>query len=171
MLIYSPASSAKVTEARIAVSVAKRRRGRLAPRAVELAATCLFRFHRTIKGSLSPSLKSRPQSIARRIGHGIRGLMVDDIAELVTNEGPHKAIARAAVRELLAPILHQLEDQASNGVVLGEAVADFAESSARVGDAFMRGGDHARLLDELGRAEVRARTLRRLLHHLRTTNR
>jgi hypothetical protein len=169
MLLYSPASKGKVTEARIALNVARRRRGRLAPRAVELAAACLFRFHRTIKGSLTPSLKSRPQSMARGIGHGIRGLMVDDIAELVTIEGPHKAIARAAVRELLAPILEGLEDGATDGIILPEAVADFTESSARVGDAFMRGRDRARLLDELGRAEAKARTLRRLFHHPTST--
>jgi hypothetical protein len=171
MLLYSPAPKGKVTEAAIAVNVTRRRRGRLAPRAVELAAACLFRFHRTIKGSLSPSLKSRPQSMARRIGHGIRGLMVDDMAELVTIEGPHKAIARAAVRELLAPILERLDDDASSGIVLAEAVADFAGASARVGDAFMRGQGRARLLDELGRADAKARTLRRLLHAPNTYNR
>jgi hypothetical protein len=169
MLLYSPAPKGKLTEAAIALNVTRRRRGRLAPRAVDLAAACLFRFHRTIKGSLSPSLKSRPQSMARRIGHGIRGLMVDDIAELVTIEGPHKAIARGAVRELLAPILERLEDEASSGIVLAEAVADFVEASALAGAAFMRGGDRARLLDELGRAETKARTLRRLLLHPTST--
>src|SRR5664279_4123148 len=106
-----------ITEATISDNVATRR-PRLAEAALELAAECLLRFHRTINGSLASALKSRPGSHARRLAVGARPLEVSDLAELVTVQGPHRAAARASVRELLTPILDRLEAEAPGPVVL-----------------------------------------------------
>ncbi len=150
-------TAGQVTEGRSSRNVATRR-PRLFGGAVGLTAECLYRFHRTINGSLGPALKNR--SLPRGQAVRDRALEISDIAELVTIKGPHRA-GPGGGGDLLAPILARFEAEAP-GVVLSEAVADFHQASAAVAVAFLQ-GQHGRLLDELGMGEAKASVLRRVL--------
>lgn len=153
-----------ITQATIALNIAARRQDLHAntPEAVELTAECLMAFRETIKGSITPALKSRDGSYARESTTGKRGLTLDDIAELMTIDGPYRGVARSAVLALLSPPWNMFEEP-DPSAELREVGADFIKESSEVGEALARGMTGTRILKELNESDEKSRHLRRVL--------
>ena len=162
---------AALTEATVALNIASHREEllRINPQAISLAASCVFAFHESITGSLTTALKSRSgRSYGREQGVGLRALTVEDIAELATAGGVE---GRRAVIALLAPIMDCLEGGPASGLILSEAVADYAREATDVSQALMRGKTDTDILRELNESDERAKVLRNVLQVRRNVTR